>query len=116
MRISDWSSDVCSSDLGAGSDQSGDDDKCGQDAGKERPVDEAPHHRVDSDARAVLTGVPGCNLSMPATMILSAGATPLMIRTRLTRGVHSSSEEHTYELQSLMRTSYAVFCLKKNTN
>src|SRR3546814_10868462 len=26
------------------------------------------------------------------------------------------SEEHTSELQSLMRTSYAVFCLKKNTN
>src|SRR3546814_5309709 len=30
---------------------------------------------------------------------------------RLTR-----SEEHTSELQSLMRTSYAVFCLKQNTN
>src|SRR3546814_10343329 len=26
------------------------------------------------------------------------------------------SEEHTSELQSLMRTSYAVFCLKKKTN
>src|SRR3546814_9027406 len=26
------------------------------------------------------------------------------------------SEEHTSELQSLMRTSYAVFCLKKNKN
>src|SRR3546814_2969800 len=32
--------------------------------------------------------------------------------------LHSRSEEHTSELQSLMRTSYAVFCLKqkKNTN
>src|SRR3546814_8155672 len=78
MRIREWRSDVCSSDL-----------KCGQEAGKAMPVDEAPHHRVDSDARAVLTGLPGCNLSMPATMILSAGATPLMIRTRLTRGVPS---------------------------
>src|SRR3546814_4100945 len=28
----------------------------------------------------------------------------------------SRSEEHTSELQSLMRTPYAVFCLKKNTN
>src|SRR3546814_4940996 len=28
----------------------------------------------------------------------------------------SSSEEHTYELQSLMRISYAVFCLKKKNN
>src|SRR3546814_9209774 len=32
---------------------------------------------------------------------------------RLTAG---RSEEHTSELQSLMRTSYAVFCLKKKTN
>src|SRR3546814_9677975 len=28
---------------------------------------------------------------------------------------HVRSEEHTSELQSLMRISYAVFCLKKNT-
>src|SRR3546814_9807932 len=31
-------------------------------------------------------------------------------------GTHHRSEEHTSELQSLMRISYAVFCLKKNTN
>src|SRR3546814_5639769 len=30
--------------------------------------------------------------------------------------MHGRSEEHTSELQSLMRLSYAVFCLKKNTN
>src|SRR3546814_10577512 len=29
-------------------------------------------------------------------------------------GLHGRSEEHTSELQSLMRISYAVFCLKKN--
>src|SRR3546814_5734376 len=29
---------------------------------------------------------------------------------------YTRSEEHTSELQSLMRTSYAVFCLKKKTN
>src|SRR3546814_10315759 len=35
----------------------------------------------------------------------------------ITRGVSFyRSEEHTSELQSLMRISYAVFCLKKNTN
>src|SRR3546814_652512 len=33
-----------------------------------------------------------------------------------TRMPVSRSEEHTSELQSLMRISYAVFCLKKNTN
>src|SRR3546814_3132612 len=31
-------------------------------------------------------------------------------------GLHGRSEEHTSELQSLMRISYAVFCLKKKTN
>src|SRR3546814_13346111 len=31
------------------------------------------------------------------------------------RGILSRSEEHTSELQSLMRISYAVFCLKKKT-
>src|SRR3546814_5395574 len=33
----------------------------------------------------------------------------------LCRRLHARSEEHTSELQSLMRISYAVFCLKKNT-
>src|SRR3546814_13179781 len=41
-------------------------------------------------------------------------------RTRVSRLAHPSadvrSEEHTSELQSLMRISYAVFCLKKKTN
>src|SRR3546814_19129863 len=32
------------------------------------------------------------------------------------RGTQVRSEEHTSELQSLMRISYAVFCLKKKTN
>src|SRR3546814_2250155 len=31
------------------------------------------------------------------------------------RALRGRSEEHTSELQSLMRTSYAVFCLKKKT-
>src|SRR3546814_3586627 len=35
-------------------------------------------------------------------------------RQRRRLGRHARSEEHTSELQSLMRTSYAVFCLKKN--
>src|SRR3546814_2401706 len=33
----------------------------------------------------------------------------------LITGIHSRSEEHTSELKSLMRISYAVFCLKKKT-
>src|SRR3546814_3104155 len=46
------------------------------------------------------------------------GAVPQYIWPSLstTRPVHSRSEEHTSELQSLMRISYAVFCLKKKKN
>src|SRR3546814_10650729 len=42
------------------------------------------------------------------------------VSTKARRGTRlpppSRSEEHTYELQSLMRISYAVFCLKKKKN
>src|SRR3546814_4342458 len=41
------------------------------------------------------------------------GAVDLEVVERGPHGVHRS-EEHTSELQSLMRSSYAVFCLKKN--
>src|SRR3546814_5329001 len=37
-----------------------------------------------------------------------------LLGLRETGGVEARSEEHTSELQSLMRNSYAVFCLKKN--
>src|SRR3546814_8160870 len=37
-------------------------------------------------------------------------------RLDVDRGAPIRSEEHTSELQSLMRISYAVFCLKKNSN
>src|SRR3546814_5622757 len=37
-----------------------------------------------------------------------------LMHLHISRGKRSRSEEHTSELQSLMRISYAVFCLKKN--
>src|SRR3546814_7630219 len=42
-------------------------------------------------------------------------SSPLTVRQRLgsMRATKARSEEHTSELQSLMRSSYAVFCLKK---
>src|SRR3546814_9360757 len=39
-----------------------------------------------------------------------------ILRTRCASYISSRSEEHTTELQSLMRISYAVFCLKKKNN
>src|SRR3546814_10619524 len=40
---------------------------------------------------------------------------PIEILSYLSRPISLRSEEHTSELQSLMRISYAVFCLKKKT-
>src|SRR3546814_5831731 len=89
MRISDWSSDVCSSDLGR-------DGGCGGAAQAVAELSERhrPEHRLRA---AALQG------------------------RELVEGVRSDpdrprSEEHTSELQSLMRNSYAVFCLKKKKN
>src|SRR3546814_10045919 len=42
-----------------------------------------------------------------------AAARPAPVPAKPTRATHARSEEHTSELQSLMRISYAVFCLKK---
>src|SRR3546814_8198817 len=39
-----------------------------------------------------------------------------IMRVKLRRRIRRRSEEHTSELQLLMRISYAVFCLKKKTN
>src|SRR3546814_6931333 len=96
MRISDWSSDVCSSDLFT-----------------PRPPNEALEEvdRVDvrpgSEAASIHNDAfaGGCHVCRSRVLGRSRG------NEQCTR-----SEEHTSELQSLMRSSYAVFCLKKNNN
>src|SRR3546814_5444393 len=102
MRISDWSSDVCSSDLA-------------QDTGSAAPEvclrGEQAGDRPDGRDRPDLGrrvcpagGGGGDHLADPGrARRRGAGA----------RAVRARSEEHTSELQSLMRISYAVFCLKK---
>src|SRR3546814_9734778 len=114
MRISDWSSDVCSSDLvdqGFVGDQ--------QHAAFGQVADVADHalgHRVgDQD------GVGGLAAACAAEFVDHFGSSsvgssrPAKLRSALTAACQRS-EEHTSELQSLMRNSYAVFCLtKKNT-
>src|SRR3546814_9114956 len=60
---------------------------------------------------------PGLALEPPSRITVleqaaNASAMPAMTSRRTTMG---RSEEHTSELQSLMRISYAVFCLKKKT-
>src|SRR3546814_7245652 len=105
MRISDWSSDVCSSDLA--------DlfrfheprrDRCCL-CGRARTM--AHHYRVcrrhKSDNAGKLT------LEHQRFRQLLLDQLDYFIR----RAETLRSEEHTSELQSLMRISYAVFCLKK---
>src|SRR3546814_3921890 len=130
MRISDWSSDVCSSDLR-----------------EEREVEPRPepadeeHHfgrdeqdhavaQVQLDDRGVVAGVRFVDDVRPPAekgrdhAHEAEAENPLADAAEIV-GVHrhdaaeehhersDRSEEHTSELQSLMRISYAVFCLKK---
>src|SRR3546814_4024709 len=52
----------------------------------------------------------------PFSWMLGAAVLLLVFTYPLAKRVTSRSEEHTSELQSLMRISYAVFCLKKKKN
>src|SRR3546814_7928791 len=72
----------------------------------------------DHAADAIVEQRPGGMLARRAAAEIVAGDQDL--RALVLRLVHEEfrhrSEEHTSELQSLMRISYAVFCLKKKTN
>src|SRR3546814_7004084 len=94
MRISDWSSDVCSSDYLV---------KHARGSVKSRPWTASEHIRAGVMANAGRGETQRHNTA-------PAGAGRCNIRSD--RG-DRRSEEHTSELQSLMRISYAVFCLKK---
>src|SRR3546814_2890356 len=105
MRISDWSSDVCSSDLTA---------KLVAASVQQLPA---------------FQGIPRKNFVTKPGMLIAKPGTLQKVASQICGGVYSMqyvtgyttepagggerSEEHTSELQSLMRISYAVFCLKK---
>src|SRR3546814_9661137 len=112
MRISDWSSDVCSSDLGMVA-------VLGEGLQVER-VDrlEIPGRRLVAvhDAEAhTLARHPGAFLAdVFAVLVVHRGKEFVeVLPAAVVVPVVLRSEEHTSELQSLMRISYAVFCLKK---
>src|SRR3546814_7001020 len=104
MRISDWSSDVCSSDLAL-----------------KEPASMA-------FSTSSLSAAAGLSTTSPAAIRFTSfsGRRRIDIEALLAQSdanrdppaqpdhfVQQRSEEHTSELQSLMRISYAVFCLKK---
>src|SRR3546814_5979096 len=119
MRISDWSSDVCSSDL--------------RDLVSAWPVfqplltpDGGIHVRQrlvpDQAVNAVSRAEAGRLFAVYVEPPDQVGGDADIERAGAFRGEDvdagaefARSEEHTSELQSLMRISYAVFCLKKKT-
>src|SRR3546814_1043006 len=104
MRISDWSSDVCSSDLVVDV--------------RVAVAEIVPEGEIDRVERAVghAVGAPG-GADVPAPAAIGIATHPheeaLVPRLAVLHRLEARSEEHTSELQSLMRISYAVFCLKK---
>src|SRR3546814_4342991 len=160
MRISDWSSDVCSSDLGVGPASNRGGSAGGKKSGGSSSAKRAKT-QVDEAAKAadelkrnldsILASLDPKAAQMQSLLekgrdLDSALASQLInptqwqeARTRLSDEIaalekemadsavgqmfipgigmsNPRSEEHTSELQSLMRISYAVFCLKKKTN
>src|SRR3546814_8068658 len=120
MRISDWSSDVCSSDLKAAHQrvvlsrsaaqrvrQRGVD--LGKQGGRWGITADFRAHRLQQSFSR-LPHLPGQAVGGMAQVrdICPRAQTAKQPHTFIRR-----SEEHTSELQSLMRNSYAVFCLKK---
>src|SRR3546814_8460938 len=103
MRISDWSSDVCSSDLKWS-----------------LPIMEAVA-KAPEFARAGFIDQRlyrrQCRIAVIRWQHLpETRKETCLFQMQVGDQQRLSSEEHTSELQSLMRTSYAVFCLKKKRN
>src|SRR3546814_7406182 len=109
MRISDWSSDVCSSDLASPAPLP----PAGEGGAQRRVRARLLILRV----RAVRGSRPSALLPRAAfelqALALPDGVARCLEVVGIGQGLGVRSEEHTSELQSLMRTSYAVFCLKK---
>src|SRR3546814_3262032 len=105
MRISDWSSDVCSSDLTKFNQVRP--LKRGGGRRYYRPEDVALLQRIRELLYREGYTIKGVQ------KLLRDGAVRMPTAGETARAAQSRSEEHTSELQSLMRRSYAVFCLKK---
>src|SRR3546814_4522748 len=130
MRISDWSSDVCSSDLRGVAEVRKSAIHRGLQGTRRAQRAPPPRRRSEIARRDRRVGGQSCagpRLSRQAARRsgddrdAEDDAAGEGIADREPRGRDRAvrreirSEEHTSELQSLMRISYAVFCLKKNT-
>src|SRR3546814_5303849 len=112
MRISDWSSDVCSSDLSGSS--------WWLSPGP-APLIQVPgllgvpvlQHDQALHVRQVFFLEQECGSGPIFGDVHQLGTVDRQYALARTQQAANRSEEHTSELQSLMRISYAVFCLKK---
>src|SRR3546814_2744171 len=114
MRISDWSSDVCSSDL-LGQDEHG--SAAGVGTGRPAAPRQGALRALEDDD---LHRRPALRPDRCALRVRPADQWgelhPVGRAAALPDAGAGRSEEHTSELQSLMRISYAVFCLKQKKN
>src|SRR3546814_2713613 len=118
MRISDWSSDVCSSDLISCHKRDAEIDEHRLGDRPEADVDdaafEAEERRQDREEKP---GIDAEEEDLKDRIERDERSDILIVALcELVPHDHHRSEEHTSELQSLMRISYAVFCLKKKKN
>src|SRR3546814_1329286 len=109
MRISDWSSDVCSSDLPVRSVHGNPDPSTHGDTVDQRDI--GLGIPLDEGVEAVFITVEGDQIGLAASLPQTIERADVAAGAE--RPLAGRSEEHTSELQSLMRISYAVFCLKK---
>src|SRR3546814_3043251 len=122
MRISDWSSDVCSSDLHAIAHSS-------MAEINDSPALKTMHNGAYDCSYFIRDLCPPRNYLYDSMLMWYSRFSELPKTLDFVSSIllddyqywkddikGTRSEEHTSELQSLMRISYAVFCLKKNTN
>src|SRR3546814_6074756 len=123
MRISDWSSDVCSSDLAprarARRFPTPHHPPAARDHDVPCPISPEQKHGLIMSQDREIVRTRQRNTSCPTRCGgrrgCEAETCPPHASCHLALIVSARSEEHTSELQSLMRISYAVFCLKKKT-
>src|SRR3546814_10281122 len=123
MRISDWSSDVCSSDLGRGRGASASRDRADADEREQRRQqgrESIAHLFLPAACRSepafARSPIPPPSRDSGNDMPTFGRAAARSSSIPISKSLSYRSEEHTSELQSLMRISYAVFCLKKKNN